>query len=361
MAGNVWEWTMGGYASYPGVPSLVGPFVDLSREVQRGGSWTNSDYNLRGATRSPLPRYITDANLGFRVCYSGFEPEVPALDPSPCSLEYAWSEDFSFVTSMDDYDDRWGNGRSFRIDPVNGWLIASLEDPVYVAGEYMAMIRRDTGTLFAPGEFVDITVRLRYERGDRDYARTSVGVAWGDTRMIFPGGRGADENYGYPWFLIANNSDSPNQWHEVTCERMVWGEGLFCIGFGLWGNLPHDATPPILYQHRMLVDWVRVRRSAVADDDGDGIPNACDLCPGTVPGTMVEGNGCPSFPYDFDGDGDVDQEDLDQFRTCASGPAIPVDDPFCMQADFDHDGDADQSDFAFLQQRLETPDPPSAP
>lgn len=361
MAGNVWEWTMGGYSSYPGVPPLVGSFVDFSREVQRGGSWTNSDYNLRGATRSPLPRYITDANLGFRVCYSDFEPQSPALGPMACSSVYEWSEEFETATPMDDYDDRWGNGRDFSIDPVNGWLIASLEDPNYVAGEYMAMIRRDTGTLFAPGELVDITVRLKYQRGDRDYARTSVGVAWGDSRTVLPGGRGADENYGYPWFLIANNSDTPNLWHEVTCERLVWGEGLFCIGFGLWGNLPHKANPPIRYQHVMWVDWVRVARSNDADDDGDGVRNVCDLCPGTIPGAKVDGDGCPLFPYDLNGDGSVDQEDLDRFRLCHSGPAIPISDPECMQADFDRDGDADQSDFSILQRHLGTSVPTAGP
>ena len=43
--------------------------------------------------------------------------------------------------------------------------------------------------MFAPGDYVDITVRLMYERGDRDYARTSVGVSWGDDRTLVPGAR----------------------------------------------------------------------------------------------------------------------------------------------------------------------------
>jgi hypothetical protein len=110
-----------------------------------------------------------------------------------------------------------------------------------------------------------------YDRAERDYDRTSVAVAWGDTQGVSPGGRGADENFGYPWYLIANNSDAPNEWHEVTCKRVLWGEGKLCIGFGLWGNLGTQADPPMqpasnppfggATWHRMWVDWVSVRHS----------------------------------------------------------------------------------------------------
>ncbi len=51
---------------------------------------------------------------------------------------------------------------------------------------------------------------------------------------------------------------------------------------------------------------------------------------------------------DFDRDRDVDSYDLDTFRSCASGPAIPhpVD---CAKADFDGDHDVDHDDFAVFQ------------
>jgi len=329
MAGNVWEWTMGGYVSYPDGPMA---FADNSHEVRRGGSWTNSDYNERCAVRSPQPRYITDDNLGFRVCYSTLEPSPPPIVVLPRAAYNEWIEDFNVATPMDQVYDWWGTGWSFIIDPVNGWMVAALQTyGTYPSGEYMAMIRRDTGTSFAPGDYVDITVRLRYERGDRDYARTSVGVAWGDTRTIMPGGRGADENFGYPWFLVANNSDTPNTWHEVTLKQVQWGEGKLCIGFGLWGNLSSAADPPIMYQHQMWVDWVRVRHSA------------------------------PTSPTaDFDGDGDVDGNDMVAFEACATGPGVSAA-ADCTDRDFDLDHDVDQVDFAIAQQCLSGQETPADP
>ncbi len=55
-----------------------------------------------------------------------------------------------------------------------------------------------------------------------------------------------------------------------------------------------------------------------------------------------------SAPADFDGDLDVDRNDLDAFELCASGPAIPLE-AGCEPKDFDLDNDVDQSDFAVFQ------------
>lgn len=332
MAGNVWEWTMGGYTSYP---LCEFEFEDYTREVQRGGSWTNSDYNLRCAARSPQPRYITDANLGFRICYSDTEPTVPVTEVPPRDTYAYWTETFLADTPLDDTLFWWGTGYAFYVDTDENLFVAELKSEPgasRVVGEVMSMIRRDTGSRFAPDDIVDISVRLKYERGDRDYARTSVAFAWGDDREIIPGGRGADENTGYPWFLLANNSDTPELWHIVTAKHVPWGEGKFCIGFGLWGNLSHKADPPIMYQHRMFVDWVRVRHS-----------------------------GDHWNPGDYDHDGDVDQDDCDLFRSCQTGPGIQGPKPGCEDKDLDHDNDVDQSDFGIFQRCLSGPNIPSDP
>jgi parallel beta-helix repeat protein/predicted outer membrane repeat protein len=65
-------------------------------------------------------------------------------------------------------------------------------------------------------------------------------------------------------------------------------------------------------------------------------------------------------PADFDGDTDVDDDDVLLFGSCASGPAIPVISD-CVAGDFDGDGDMDSNDFAAFQRCRSAPGvPPSA-
>ncbi len=101
----------------------------------------------------------------------------------------------------------------------------------------------------------------------------------------------------------------------------------------------------------------------VADTDGDGVLDASDLCPNTIPDVTVDANGCPPVvPGDFDRDGDVDGGDLDVFELCASGPGIPHDDsPACQNADLDPDNDVDQADFSIFQRCLSGSNSPGDP
>ncbi len=59
--------------------------------------------------------------------------------------------------------------------------------------------------------------------------------------------------------------------------------------------------------------------------------------------------GVPRPAADFDGDGDVDQTDLDGFVLCATGPGAGPPPAGCGRADFDDDGDVDQTDFGAFQ------------
>lgn len=71
--------------------------------------------------------------------------------------------------------------------------------------------------------------------------------------------------------------------------------------------------------------------SSASDVNGNGTPDTCEPVPG-----------------DFDGDLDVDRDDLDAFESCASGPAIPLT-TGCENKNFDGDNDVDQCDFAVIQ------------
>jgi hypothetical protein len=56
----------------------------------------------------------------------------------------------------------------------------------------------------------------------------------------------------------------------------------------------------------------------------------------------------PAIPGDFNGDGDVDGDDLSVFESCVSGPTVHYTGD-CAAADFDQDNDVDQSDFGIFQ------------
>ncbi len=51
---------------------------------------------------------------------------------------------------------------------------------------------------------------------------------------------------------------------------------------------------------------------------------------------------------DFDSDGDVDQDDIDHFRNCMTGPTVPAGSG-CGDADVDGDGDVDMADYLVFQ------------
>jgi hypothetical protein len=93
---------------------------------------------------------------------------------------------------------------------------------------------------------------------------------------------------------------------------------------------------------------------ADGDFDGDRDVDADDLQIWRYNHTVI--------PGDYDNDGNVDPVDFNLFDACFTGPAVPYDPknlpPDCtltpdvnakISADFDHDGDVDQADFGTFQ------------
>ena len=68
MAGNVWEWTLSGYADYPYDPGCND--VDSDNFVLRGGSWFDGAGTARCAVRISASPDLRSGNLGFRAVVS---------------------------------------------------------------------------------------------------------------------------------------------------------------------------------------------------------------------------------------------------------------------------------------------------
>ena len=122
---------------------------------------------------------------------------------------------------------------------------------------------------------------------------------------------------GYPW-----KSTAGNHFDSLDYQRPYLG---LCIDTGI-ELLGDDAYATVGFR---LVEIV-----TLLDDDGDGVLNIQDLCPGSDPCYPVDQNGCP----DTDGDGVADANDL-----CpGTPPGAVVDEDGC--ADSDGDGVADSQD-----------------
>jgi hypothetical protein len=135
---------------------------------------------VRVAVRSSGPPGMTEDNVGFRVCTSVVRLSPPAVVVPAREVYNEWVEDFSRSTTMAQTYIWWAGGTaSYVVDTTNGWMVATLANFSNwnnISGEFMGMIRRDTGALFAPGDYVDITARVMYDRADRAYDRSSLAV-----------------------------------------------------------------------------------------------------------------------------------------------------------------------------------------
>jgi formylglycine-generating enzyme required for sulfatase activity len=65
--GNVWEWSLDWYGTYPGtVTDPLGPTSGSDRVI-RGGGWNYFAFNCRSAQRDGIAPGDADDDIGFRV------------------------------------------------------------------------------------------------------------------------------------------------------------------------------------------------------------------------------------------------------------------------------------------------------
>ena len=84
----------------------------------------------------------------------------------------------------------------------------------------------------------------------------------------------------------------------------------------------------------------------VSDEDLPGAQPGTSLMLALHGGVVASG----IFPFDDDGDGDVDLSDLEGFVSCLTGPAETIVWPLCSNHDADVDNDVDLRDFAGFQE-----------
>lgn len=103
-------------------------------------------------------------------------------------------------------------------------------------------------------------------------------------------------------------------------------------------SLCEDSVTAESKAEGMLTITVTLPASGPSDDDGDGVPNSADLCPGTQPGDGVDLHGCSKPQVDSDGDGVCNPGVSSSW--CSGSDNCPlVDNP--DQQDSDHDGVGD--------------------
>lgn len=231
---------------------------------------------------------------------------------------------------------RWRNGASVGLTGI------------YAQPEDLSLDSRDRRRTM---EQVGVSAEFRYSLARLTPVRPFVGAQVGWMRL-------RDEGFN------AETADGTGMSYGLVAGTEVWPTDRFGVhlsavgaGFDISGFFPEGSTSAATLQVRggvtvFLGDVTR-------DEDGDGVEDGADACPGTPGGIRVDGRGCardrdadgvpdhvdacPESPAGADVDGrgcptDADGDGVyDGLDRCPATPGgAPVDDDGCMR---DRDGD----------------------
>ncbi|HSW45566.1 MAG TPA: glycosyl hydrolase [Phycisphaerae bacterium] len=149
------------------------------------------------------------------------------------------------------------------------------------------------------------------------------------------------------------------------------------VGLETWGDARLETADPYVraqyvqemsnptYRHAETVlpdEFMPTCNAARHDTDGDGLGDACDVCPHTAPGSPIDTRGCPPrIKCDFDGDGDVDLDDFAHMQACLTGTNKPQTFGNCQNAKMDTDTDVDGNDLTIFRGCMRGPKVPADP
>ncbi|GMU23844.1 MAG: hypothetical protein AMXMBFR13_39220 [Phycisphaerae bacterium] len=133
--------------------------------------------------------------------------------------------------------------------------------------------------------------------------------------------------------------------------------GLDDIAGTLDDDLRPAAGPPVLDAGDTAAVPADTADLDADNDTGEPTPHDLDGHPRVLAAAVEIGayEIVPAHPVDFDGDGDVDQDDFGHFQVCATGPELGPPGTGCDNADLDGDDDVDQSDFGVFQRCISGP------
>jgi hypothetical protein len=132
------------------------------------------------------------------------------------------------------------------------------------------------------------------------------------------------------WVDFDGPDDDPGTWDDNDFRLAA---GSPCIDAG------NNAAVPVGVDLD-LAGMPRFHDDPDTPDVGYGAPPLVDM------GAYEFGS---VLPGDFDGDADVDGDDLVVFRSCFTGPHLGPPSTGCEETDLDGDDDVDQSDFGLFQ------------